>query len=85
MALAETTVESRSVCQLYNSGVKIKGVIFLFKNENIFSSKVESSGWPDGVSTAEQKQAYIREYRELEGVELEESNIKTNKGFRHLA
>ncbi|KAL3081620.1 hypothetical protein niasHS_009079 [Heterodera schachtii] len=38
--------------------------------------KVESSGFPDGVETLEEKHQYIREYRRIYGVDLEFETIR---------
>ena len=47
--------------------------------------KQEASGWPTGVDTEAQKQKYIQDYFEQEGIQLEYDNIKVNKGLRTLA
>ena len=47
--------------------------------------KQEASGWPAGVETEQQKQAYIQDYFQHEGIQLEYDNIKENKGLRTLA
>jgi len=47
--------------------------------------KQEASGWPAGVDTEEQKQAYIRAYYEQEGIQLEYDKIQKNPGLRTLA
>ena len=47
--------------------------------------KQEASGWPAGVDTEDQKQAYIKNYFEHEGIQLEYDKIAVNKGLRTLA
>lgn len=47
--------------------------------------KEEASGWPSGVTTAEQRQQYVDEYLEEEGVQLEADKIAKNPGRRALA
>ncbi|KAL3108814.1 hypothetical protein niasHT_014990 [Heterodera trifolii] len=47
--------------------------------------KVESSGFPEGVETSEQKQHYIDEYRRIYGVDLDFGRIKKNPGLRFIA
>ena len=47
--------------------------------------KQEASGWPAGVETEEQKQAYIQDYYEHEGIQLEYDKIEKNPGLRTLA
>ena len=44
--------------------------------------KQESAGWPRWCQTQEQKQQYIRQYREKEGITL---NVKENKGRKQVA
>jgi len=47
--------------------------------------KQEASGWPAGVETEEEKQAYIQDYHEREGIKLEYDKIDKNPGLRTLA
>ena len=47
--------------------------------------KQEASGYPKGVTTEEQKQRYIEEYFEREGVQLDPDKIDYNPGLRALA
>ena len=47
--------------------------------------KQEASGWPAWVETEEQKQAYIQDYYEHEGIQLEYDKIEKNPGLRTLA
>ena len=47
--------------------------------------KVESSGWPEGVTTDEQKDAYIEDYYQKEGIRLDKDKIKYNSGRRLIA
>ena len=47
--------------------------------------KAEASGWPPNTETDEQKDAYIREYEEREGVQLEKDKVEKNPGLRSLA
>lgn len=47
--------------------------------------KTEASGFPDWVKTESDKDKYIEEYFNHEGIKLEKSNIKDNKGFRTLS
>ena len=46
--------------------------------------KIENSGWPPGVSTDEEKAAYIRSYAEREGINLAKEKIAKNPGLRSL-
>ena len=45
--------------------------------------KQESAGWPEESRTTEQKQAYLREYREKEGIHLE--HVAKNSGRKQVA
>ena len=47
--------------------------------------KAEASGWPSNVETEEQRSAYVKEYFEREGVQLDKDNVKKNPGLRSLA
>ena len=45
--------------------------------------KTEASGWPSWCETQEQKNAYLRQYREKEGITLE--NVSKNPGRKQVA
>jgi len=47
--------------------------------------KQKASRWPAGVETEEAKQAYIQDYYEHEGIQLEYDKIQKNPGLRTLA
>ena len=47
--------------------------------------KVESSGYPRDVVTLEEKEKYIQDFKDREGISLDSSNIKKNPGMRTLA
>ena len=47
--------------------------------------KQEASGYPKDCVTEEQKQAYIDEYYEHEGIRLDPEKIEYNPGLRSLA
>ena len=47
--------------------------------------KQEASGYPSHCVTDEQKQQYIDEYYEHEGIRLDPNNIEYNPGLRFLA
>ena len=47
--------------------------------------KQEASGYPKHCVTDEQKQQYIDEYYEHEGIRLDPNNIEYNPGLRFLA
>ena len=47
--------------------------------------KQEASGWPRGVETDEEKDAYIEDYYQKEGIRLDKNKIKYNPGRRLIA
>ena len=47
--------------------------------------KQESAGWPAGVETEEQKAAYVRDYKEHEGIDLDPEKIAVNPGRKSIA
>ena len=47
--------------------------------------KTEASGWPGNVKTQEEKDAFIMEYREKEGIELDPAKMEKNPAARQLA
>ena len=47
--------------------------------------KQEASGWPSWCITEQEKEQYITQYFETEGIQLEYSNIRKNPGLRSLA
>ncbi|OOY33750.1 hypothetical protein BOV88_13605 [Solemya velum gill symbiont] len=62
-----------------------RGGVFTEYVNTFLKMKQEASGWPDWCRTEEQKQQYIREYYETEGISLEYDDIKKNPGLRSLA
>ena len=59
----------------------------LFKDyvDTFLKIKQEASGYPKECVTDEQKQRYIDEYYEHEGIRLDPNQIKYNPGLRSLA
>jgi len=45
--------------------------------------KVSAEGWPNPNMTDDQKRAYRDGYRQHEGIDLVEEDIRENKGLRH--
>ncbi len=45
----------------------------------------QASGWPSWVLTDADKEKYIRDYEEKEGIVLDESEIEKNCALRSLA
>ena len=59
----------------------------LFKQyiDTFLKLKQENSGWPDWCLSEEDKQRYIQEYFEREGVQLAYEHVQKNPGLRSLA
>uniref|UniRef100_A0A183BUV9 DNA-directed DNA polymerase n=1 Tax=Globodera pallida TaxID=36090 RepID=A0A183BUV9_GLOPA len=47
--------------------------------------KVQASGWPDGCVTVEQRQAYLDDFWQTEGIRLDPAKIAPNPGLRLIA
>ncbi|XP_055714733.1 uncharacterized protein LOC129808850, partial [Phlebotomus papatasi] len=47
--------------------------------DNFLKIKQEASGWPSGVESDSDKDNYIREFFENEGIQLDKENIRVNK------
>lgn len=47
--------------------------------------KQEADGWPPGVDSEEQKQAFLDEWKRREGLELRPEKMVKNSGLRALA
>ena len=47
--------------------------------------KQEADGWPSWVNTEEDKDKYIADFKEREGIELRKDHIKKNPGLRFIA
>ena len=48
-------------------------------------NKTEATGWPKDFVTAEQKTAYVAEYYNREGVQLDPNKIEKNLGPKQVA
>ena len=68
----------------YDPETKEGGLFAEYINQ-FLKVKQEASGWPEGVSTDEEKDRYIREYFENEDIELDKDKIKHNPGLRTVA
>ena len=62
-----------------------KGGIFNNYINTFLTIKAKASGYPDDVKSEEDKRKYIHEFKEKEGITLNEENIKFNLGLRSLA
>lgn len=47
--------------------------------------KQQCSGFPEGVVTEEEKDAYIADYFKVEGIRLDKATISKNPGLRLVA
>ena len=65
-------------------GIPDSGLFTEYIN-TFLKTKQQASGWPAGVVTEEQKQAYVDEYLEHEGVQLDSTKIEKNPGLRSLS
>ena len=68
----------------YNPETKEGGLFTGYVNK-FLKIKQESSGWPDWCTTEEEKQSYIHQYYEKEGIKLDYNSIEKNPGLRSLA
>jgi len=78
-------------------GYKIKKIhkVFNFKRrsnrlfkryvEKFLKIKQEASGFPDWCKTEDDKQKYIKQYKDNQGIQLEYDKIKFNAGMRAIA
>ena len=71
----------KKIFQVWHYHNRDKGIYapFVKKFQKI---KQEASGWPKGVITEKQKDDFIAEYKEKEGVDLERNKIKSNPPAR---
>ena len=68
----------------YNSSSKNGGIFTDYIN-TFLKMKQQASGWPSWCKTEEDKQKYIEDYFEKEGIQLEYGKIMKNPGLRALA
>jgi len=47
--------------------------------------KEEASGFPDNCTNEEEKQQYIHDYNQHEGISLQYDKIQYNAGLRHIS
>ena len=70
-------------CQ-YNMATGEESIFSTYINQ-FYKFKVEASGYPHGVTTDADKDAYIADVKRTEGLILDKSNIKHNPGMRYLS
>jgi len=62
---------------------KSNGVFTEFINEFI-KIKIQASGWPEENMNEQEKQLYVKNFKEREGIELDINEIKNNPGLRSI-
>jgi G:T-mismatch repair DNA endonuclease (very short patch repair protein) len=67
----------------YNPITK-QGGLFTTYVDTFMKYKEEASGWPDNVTTNEEKKRHVQNFYNLEGIHLNEENIKYNPGIRSV-
>jgi hypothetical protein len=71
----------------------VAGSAQLAGNNGLFSGyvdtwlrlKAEASGWPQNCHTDEQRQQYLQQWLDREGIQLDAQSILLNPGLRHIA
>ena len=67
----------------YNKDTQEHGLFSEYIN-TFLQMKQEASGWPDWVQTDDQKQTYISQYYDTEGISLNAENVAYNGGLRSI-
>ena len=62
-----------------------QGRLFAEYIDTFLKIKQQASGWPEGVESDEQKDVYIDEFFQKEGILLDKENVVFNAGLRALA
>lgn len=65
--------------------LKRQGGVFTKYVNTFLKIKQEASGWPDWCKSEEDRQKYVDDYFEKEGIRLNAQNIDWNPGLRQLA
>ena len=73
-----------SESEVYNSSTKSGGLFTDYIN-TFLKLKQEASGFPDNVKTEEEKEQYVNNYFDHEGVQLDIEKIEKNPGLRSLS
>ena len=47
--------------------------------------KTEASGWPVDYQTDEQKESFVRDFKDRENIQLDKQKVAVNPGLRALA
>ena len=67
--------------EMYDKETKSGGIFTSYINAQL-KDKQEASGWPENIDTEEDKQRYIKDYEEHEGIKLDFAKIEKNPGRR---
>ena len=70
--------------KVYDPETKTDGLFSSYVRTNM-ALKIESSGWPSGVKTDEQKDKYIKDIYERDGIVISKDKVEKNPGKRFLA
>lgn len=68
----------------YDPTARSGGLFDGFVNE-FFTIKQQASGWPSGVSTPEEKRAFLDDQYVKEGITLDPDRVEVNKGLRTVS
>ena len=68
----------------YNPLTKSGGLFTSYVNY-MLKIKQEASGYPAWVESEEEKDRYIQDYYDKEGIRLDKNNIKSNSGLKALS
>lgn len=58
--------------------------LFALFVRTFYKGKVEASGWPAGVETEEQKQQFLHDFEEHEGIQLDADNMRKDVVLRSI-
>jgi len=68
----------------YNPETRSGGLFSDYVN-TFLRLKAQASGWPEGVTTEEEKDRFLDEFFEQEGVRLVKDDVGFNAGLRQIA
>lgn len=69
----------------YDKEENPSGGLFTTYINKFMKLKQEADGWPSWVQSGEDRDLYIKQYEEREGIQLDAAKIKKNPGMRSLA
>ena len=89
-----TSVELNKAIELGYQVVEVYDILhFEQRNAEMFNKyietwykiKAEASGWPVGIDSEEDRESYLEEFKQREGIELEREKIQVNSGLRSIS